>query len=274
MTVNSHKLFDKIETSKNLPSLPHILIKLIEVCNKEESEIKDISQVINKDSSLSAKVMRMVNSSYYGLPKRVTNIEKALLLLGIDAIKNIAVSASVYQAFKKAKDNSVFNLKQFWWHSLMCAILSKLIATKTLYLSHEEAFLSGLLHDLGKLVLWVNFSKEYAQILHSSKDQPDLLLAEETRLGATHCEVGAWVINRWNLQSFISDAVLYHHESIDRIIDALPMVKIIYVANILCPETNKENDVLESSAPELINIPLVEPLHANTKEFPLVIRVV
>ncbi len=100
---SSNPFFEKIETFKFLPSLPHILIKLIELCNKEESELKDISQVINKDSSLSAKVMRMVNSSFYGLPKRLTNIEQALVLLGTDTIKNIAVSASVYQTFKRPR---------------------------------------------------------------------------------------------------------------------------------------------------------------------------
>jgi signal transduction histidine kinase/HD-like signal output (HDOD) protein len=243
MKVNSHQFFDRIETSRNLPSLPHILLKLIEVCNREDSTVKDMSQIINKDSSLSAKVMKMINSAYYMLPNRVTNIDRALLLLGIDAIKNIAISTSVYQAFSRAKDHSLFNLKVFWSHSLMCATLAKLIAKKTLYTSPDEAFLSGLLHDIGKLVLWVNFTKEYACILESSKDQSDLILAGEARLGATHCEVGAWLINRWNLQSFIADAVLYHHESVDRIQNALPLVKIIYGANILCPEVNTEKDV-------------------------------
>jgi signal transduction histidine kinase/HD-like signal output (HDOD) protein len=200
----------------------------------------------------------MVNSSFYGLPKRVTNIEHALVLLGTDTIKNIAVSASVYQAFKKAKDHSVFNLKQFWWHSLMCATLSKLIAIKTLYSSQDEAFLSGLLHDMGKLVLWVNFSKEYAQILNSAKDQPELLLAGEIQLGATHSEVGAWMINRWKLQSFLSDAVLYHHESTDRVVDALPLVKIIYVANVLSHEDDFENDVKFETAKGIFGFSLAD----------------
>ncbi|NQT56639.1 MAG: HDOD domain-containing protein [Desulfobacteraceae bacterium] len=237
------QFFDKIKTSKTLPSLPQILLKLIELCNSEESTFKDISQIINKDVSLSAKVINMVNSAYYGVPKRVTNINQSLVILGKNAIKNIAISASVIQAFSKAKDDSVFSLKVFWRHSLMCAILSELIAKKISYASPDEAFLTGLLHDIGKLVLWVNFPREYADILKSSQDQWDLILAGEARHGATHCEVGAWLINRWKLQSFMADAVRYHHEAVDRIQDALPLVKIIYVGNILCPETNKEKEV-------------------------------
>jgi signal transduction histidine kinase/HD-like signal output (HDOD) protein len=235
--------YGTIETSRNLPSLPHILLRLIEVCSREESTIKDMSQIINKDSSLCAKVMKLINSAYYMLPNRATNIDQALILLGTDAIKNIAISASVYQAFSKAKDHSLFNLKRFWTHSLMCATLAKQIAKKTLYTCPDEAFLSGLLHDIGKPVLWVNFTKEYTGILQSSKDQLDLILEGEAQLGATHCEVGAWLIDRWNLQSFMADAVLYHHESVDRVQEALPLVKIIYIANILCPEVNMEKGV-------------------------------
>lgn len=243
MKETSYQFFDRLDTSKNLPTLPHILLRLIEVCNNEESTAKEISQVINNDPSLCAKVMGMVNLAYSRPSRKAKNIEEALSLLGIDAIKNIAVSASVYQAFSITKYHSLFNLKRFWGHSLMCATLAKKIAKKTLYAYPEEAFMSGLLHDIGKLVLWVNLTKEYADILKSSKDQLDLILAGEARLGATHCEVGAWLITRWSLESFMADAVLYHHEKTDRIQDALPLVKIIYVANILCPEANMEKGV-------------------------------
>ena len=133
----------------------------------------------------------------------------------------------------------------------MCANLAKRIAEKTAYTAPEEAFLSGLLHDIGKLVLWVNFSKKYADILQSSRDKPDLLLAGEIRLGATHCEVGAWMINRWNLQSFMADAVLYHHEPVHRILDALPLVKIVFVANTLCSEAIEDTDAKFKTAGEI-----------------------
>jgi signal transduction histidine kinase/HD-like signal output (HDOD) protein len=239
----STQFFKKIKSSKNLPSLPHILLKLINTCNREESTIKDLSQIINNDSSLCAKVMKMVNSSYHGLSPRVPNIDQALVLLGKDAIKNISVSLSVNNAFSHAEDKSLFELKVFWKHSLMCAIVAKMIAEKIVYTSPDEAFLSGLLHDIGKLVLLVNFPSEYGDILKTSKDQKDLVLLEEALHGATHCQVGAWLINRWNLQSFITDAVLYHHESVDRIFHALPLIKIIYTANILCPETIQEKAV-------------------------------
>ncbi len=236
-------IFDKINTSKNLPSLPHILLRLVEVCNRDDSSINDISRIIDKDTSLCAKVLRMINSTYYGLSKRITSIEQALTLLGIDTIRNIAISASVNQAFGKIEGSGVFNMKVFWRHSLSCGILAKLIAKKVAYPAAEEAFLTGVLHDAGKLVLWANFTKTYTEILESSNGQWDLMLAEERRHGATHSEVGSWLIKKWKLQSFMSDAILYHHEAVDRIHSALPLVKIVYCANLLCPETDKEDEV-------------------------------
>lgn len=241
MKTASADLFNRIETSRNLPTLPHILLKLIKACHKETATTREISQIISKDASLSAKLLRLVNSAYYGLANRVTSIEQALALLGTNTVQNVAVSASVYQAFHKAEEGSDFKLKLFWRQSLICATLARLIAGKASYTAPEEAFLSGLLHDVGKLVLWVNFPGEYGEILKSYRDNPDLLLARETRLGATHCEVGAWVIARWNLPSFMADAVLYHHDPVHRILDALPLVKIVSVASTLCSDPGKDN---------------------------------
>jgi len=237
------QLLDKIKTPKNLPSLPQILLKVTEICNSEARKIEDISQIIHKDAALCAKVMEMVGSTGYGRSKRVTHIDQALMILGPNAIKNIADSASAIQAFSKAKDISVFELKVFWKHALMCAVLSELIAKKTSYAAPDEAFLTGLLHDIGRLILRVNFPSQYADILNPLNDQGDLISAKDTHPGGAHCEVGAWLIKRWNFQSFMADAVLYHHEPENRIQDALPLVKIIYVANVLCPETNKAKAV-------------------------------
>lgn len=177
--------------------------------------------------------MRMINSVSYGLPARVTSMEQALLLLGTDAVKNIAVSAAVFQVFGGAKGDGAFDLKRFWRHSLSCATMARLIAQKIEYAAPEEAFLSGLLHDIGRLVLWVNFPREYAQILKSDPDGKNLSARERERLGVCHAEVGAWMIGQWHLQSFMADALQYHHEPTERIADALPLVKIVFLANCL-----------------------------------------
>jgi signal transduction histidine kinase/HD-like signal output (HDOD) protein len=248
MKPHSSQLFDRIKTSKNLPTLPHILLKLIDACNNPGTAIQEISKIIDKDSSLSARVMKMVNSSYFGLPVRVTGVEQALLLLGTEAVKNIAVSAAVSQVFGATKGDDVFNLKMFWYHGLLCATMAELIAKKTSYGCPDEAFLSGLLHDMGKLVLWVNFPKDYTEILRSSEDDNALTQTEQHRLGATHSEVGAWMIGRWHLQSFMADAVLYHQEPTESIVDALPLVKIVFLANLLSTGTVKNKELVAKTA--------------------------
>lgn len=227
-------LLEKIATLKNLPSLPHILLKLIEACNDHNGDFRKLSGIIEKDPSLSVKILKLVNSAYYGLPHRVESIRQAASILGINAIRNIAICTSVHEVFNHDKGSAGFNLKLFWWHSLKCAVLSRLIAKKTTYGNADEAFLSGLLHDIGRLVLSLNFPEPYSALSEASKDKQHLLLDGETRLVATHCEIGSFLLRQWKFQPFMADAVLYHHESKSEIFNALPLVQIVYVANALC----------------------------------------
>ena len=198
--------------------------------------------------------MSLINSAYYHLPSKVTTMEQALVLLGMDSIITLAISASINHVFGGMKAESGFDLKGFWWHSLMCAIVSKAIAKETSYESPDEAFLSGLIHDIGKLVLWINFTREYKEILQSSHEKEALPLAEENHFGATHAEVGHWLIRRWNIQSFIADAVLYHHEPVERIVNSLPLIKIVHVSNILATEIEMNTELSLKSTEEIVGL--------------------
>ncbi len=246
-------VFERMELS-NLPSLPSILLKLIATCSDEDASMKDLALIVEKDPSLCMKILRMVNSVYYSFSQKVQNFNQALALLGIDTIRSIAVSASVYQVFDGVKDDVQFNLKYFWWHSLTTAVLANLIAKKISYPMPEEAFLSGMLHDIGKLVLLKNYPEEYAELLQKKPSSAKIIHEEQQQLEVTHCETGAWLIRHWNLQSFIADAILYHHEPAHRIVNALPLVKIIYVANGLCSETAGSKDDRFAMAFEILDL--------------------
>jgi len=193
----------------------------------------EVSRLVEKDPSLSGKILNLVNSAYYGLPQKIKSIHHSISYLGTGTLKNIAISSSILHAFSPPSGNNLFNLKTFWWHSLRCAVFARFIAREIKYNNPEEAFLTGLLHDIGRLVLWVNYPKEYSELLANYSGRSDLLLAGEIRQGITHCEIGAWMLNRWNLPPFVVDAVLYHHEPAKRIKSALPLVQIIWVANAL-----------------------------------------
>lgn len=249
----SHKLLEKIDAT-HLPSLPHVLLKLLEVCHTEDSTFEDLAKIINKDTALSAKIMSVVNSPIYGKAGKSNSFENNLVVLGMDSIKSIAISASIYHVFNQFSANAALDLKYFWRHSLTCATLAKLLAQKTAYGSPEEAYLSGMLHNVGQLVLWLNFPKEYASVVVAERDEAQLIALEEKHLGTTHSEVGAWLVNSWELQSFMSDAVLYHHDSLERVLDAHPLVKIIYVANAMSLDALVESGEASAIAQRVFGI--------------------
>jgi HD-like signal output (HDOD) protein len=145
----STDLLARIETLRSLPTLPHILLKTIGLCGRPEKGLKEITRLISQDPALSERVLRLANSAFYGLRQKVSSVGEALLLLGLEAVKNIAISSSVSQVFQGTPARHGLNLKRFWWHSLRCALIARLLAVKTAYPSPEEAFLAGLLHDLG-----------------------------------------------------------------------------------------------------------------------------
>jgi putative nucleotidyltransferase with HDIG domain len=249
-------IFARLKRSRELPTLPQVLTKLIEACNDENCTPQRLSQIAFKDPSISTKVLQLVNSAFFGLGKKVTTLDKAIVYLGADTVKNIAISASVLQVFSKTRGNSIFNLPKFWWHSFMSASLSKFIAEEIAYPSPQEAFLSGLLHDIGKLVLWANFREEYKAVLVEAGNDPERILAGETAIGASHHEVGAWLARQWQLSSFMADAIFYHHNPPDQVAEALPLVRIIYAANVMSRRREEIKAADATEAGRLVGIEL------------------
>ena len=248
LMTDQNKFFKRLSTLVNLPTLPHILLKLIDACNQDNPDLNEIGEMVSKDPSLTAKILKLVNSAFFGLPQKVDMISHAVVLVGTSGIKNLAICACVYDVFPKVPGNSTFNLKKFWWHSLRCAFLAKHLASERDNGHPDEAFLSGLLHDIGKVILWVNFRETYETVLDQCGDDTDLLLAREAHMGATHAEVGAWLLDRWKLEPSIVDCVRYHHEKTERITHAFAMVQIIHVANLLCKDNADEiNDGLSTA---------------------------
>ena len=165
--ISKEKVYSEIQKSGNLPTLPEILLKLLEACDNENTPISEIASIISKDPVLSLKVLQLVNSAYYGLRKKFKGVEQAVVYLGANSIKNIAITTSVHQVFDRRKFKGVkrFNISAFWYHSLLTATLAQRIAQKTGYESRDEAYLSGLLHDVGRLILVSTYPTEHESIL-------------------------------------------------------------------------------------------------------------
>ena len=228
---SKEQLFSNIQRSLPLPSLPHILVKLIDVCDDGDIPISTVAPLVAQDTSLSIRVLRLVNSSYFGLNRTFSNLGQAVVYLGASTIKNLAVTASVEQVFKGLGNNKSFQIGEFWYHSLLCATLSKRIARAANYNNVEEAYLSGLLHNIGHLLLFANFPEESTRIREAQVKGAECCAEEELQIGITHCEAGSRLLKEWKIGPFVADAALYHHGSVEQIQEGFPLVKIIYLAN-------------------------------------------
>lgn len=253
MTNNAH-LFARLQDSSNLPSLPQVLLQVVEINEQEDFDIKKLVKIIAQDPAISAKVLRLVNSAHFNLEGKFISLERAVLYLGADVIKKIAITASIQHVFNGVKQNGSFPINRFWWNSFSCAIFSKRIAQQTRYINVEEAYVAGLLHNIGKLLLWINFPKEYLSILPLIESQIDECKAEKEQIGITHCEAGSWLIKHWKLNSFMADAVHYHHEPLARVKIGFPLVKITCLAHKLSKMNSEDQTSIFAIGQELLGL--------------------
>lgn len=226
-------IFEKIKQSNNLPQLPQIILKLIQACNSEETNIEELTEIISTDPSLTTRLIQIIGSPYINLPKEVSSIKTAVVYLGIDTIRNIAISTSAMRFFSLSKVVPEFNIGRFWYHSYKCGVIARKMAEEKDFPNPDEFFLAGLLHDIGRLVLLQNFPEDYKAILKASSSEKQLIAAELEMFDIDTPQVSAWLFGQWNLNPLISDAVLFINESIEQIEGALSHVKMLFIANFL-----------------------------------------
>jgi len=215
-----------------LPALPHILLKLMEYCQTEDVGMAELAALIAKDPAIATKILGVANSTAYHRGGHKVGLELSLMSLGTDMIRTLVISESVFQTFSNFATSSNINLCGFWKHSLSAAVIARDLAKKIGYSNIDEAYLGGLLHDVGRLAFLAISPNEYAPIFHSIDDDA-LCAAEQRTMQISHPEAGAWMIERWKLNSALADSVLYHHESAERMETALPLIRIVFLAHRL-----------------------------------------
>lgn len=248
--VDKAKVFEKIKQSGNLPTLPEILVKLLDACNSEGASLSYIASLISKDPVLTFKVLQLVNSAYYAMPRRFSGIEPAVVYLGANCIRNLAFATSIHQVFERGRFRTIknFNLNDFWWHSLLCATLARRIAVKTGFTSQDEAYLAGLLHDVGRLVLVSTFPKEHETILLNTEDESNKVWAESQLIGVNHCEAGYWLVGQWKINSLLAESIRSHHDPLQQISEGFPLIRIVYLANLLSRSSDPVGQLSEVAA--------------------------
>lgn len=206
---------DKIEQVANLPTLPQVASRLLKLVHSPDTSLAEVAAVVGQDLSLSAKVLRMANSAFYGIPRTISTINNATAILGLKVINTLVLSLTVFDMFPEDRSAIFFNRKKFWNHSIGCGMIAKALAQKlgpSVMCDPEEAFCAGLLHDIGKVVMEQYMHADFQQSLrHAIRHKIPLFDAEQKILGFTHTDVAGWLTSRWELPGELLTPILYHH---------------------------------------------------------------
>ena len=225
--------------------MPQILIKLLAHLQADDLGMAELAALVAKDAGMTGKILAVAHSSAYHRGARQASLEQSMVALGTDMIKILVISDSVFQTFNSFPNSGATDLRGFWKHSLTTAVLAREIARRMEYGQPEEAYLAGLLHNVGRLALLAAAPKEYA-FNFTARDDEDLCAVEQRTLQITHTEAGAWLIERWQLDSFLADSVLYHHEPSARLESSHPLIRILRTAHVLAHHADDLALVIEA----------------------------
>ena len=234
-------LLDRLKSSPQLPSLPAIAIRALELARQENVDIGEIAELISNDPALSSKILKTVNSSFYGLPKQVSTISHALVILGLQAVKTLALGFSLLSNLHGNPADG-FNHMSFWKRSIYSAVAGRLLAKKMRIVQQEEAFLAALLADVGILVMHRTLGIEYdALYLQAAGDHGMLVTLCRTKFDLDHPIVGAMLAEQWQLPPVLARPIACHHNPVEPDPQLKPLVEVVYTAMIIGEVFSCEN---------------------------------
>jgi putative nucleotidyltransferase with HDIG domain len=197
-----------------MPSLSTTVGKVLEICNNPATSPNDLNRVISLDPVLTGQVLRLINSAYYSLPNRITSLTRAIIMLGINTVKNLVLGTSIIGSLGGRESFKSLSMDNFWEHSLAVGVTAKALAVRKgiPITSREEFFVAGLLHDLGKIPLNNRFPDEYSNILNQAAQRESLLSdVEKEIIGFDHGIVGGMIADKWQLTPTLKNAMGHHH---------------------------------------------------------------
>jgi HD-like signal output (HDOD) protein len=202
---------------KDMPSFSTTVAKALEVCNNPQSSPMDLNRVISLDPVLAARVLRLINSAYDGLTRPVTSLVRAIIMLGINTVKNMVLSTAILVNLA-AKNSTGFDMDKFWRHSLSTGIMTRLIAQKRniANIHLEEYFIAGLLHDIGKIPASAIDADKYTEAMKlANRERIGLYRAEKRVLDFDHCDAGKTIVEAWRLEGAVGDVICFHHSCLE-----------------------------------------------------------
>lgn len=205
MKINVKQIRDRIEQIDSIPTIPIVVRKLLKTVDSPSVSLGEIGEIITKDQAITAKLLKMVNSPIYGFPGRISSVSQALILLGLNVVKGMLLSISVFEMMEKT-------MVGLWQHSLCTAIAARTLAIKKGLKEPEEVMVSALLHDIGKVALKIKFPDEYNKAISIAEKEDKLIReTEESIFSITHAEVGGWLTEAWYFPKGLAEPIAYHH---------------------------------------------------------------
>jgi putative nucleotidyltransferase with HDIG domain len=255
---------------QDIPTLPMVAMRVNELINDPNSSSADIAEVLKKDQVLTAKILRLVNSSYYAIPGGVADVQRALAFLGFNTLAQLVLSLSVFSVFTGAASEH-FSTLDFWKHALGTAVCSELLAKRLKFSKPEEAFTCGLLHDIGKLVLHeIDADRLGAIVAETSKTQRSFVEVEREWDLPGHSYLGEVIATKWGLPQVIRLSIRYHHFDVSKMDSILasmkPMIQVVRLANVLCVKNGigKSGDCSSGE----VSADMLAPLNIMPSEVP------
>ncbi|MBI2570037.1 MAG: HDOD domain-containing protein [Candidatus Schekmanbacteria bacterium] len=222
-----------LQSGGGLPSVPAVVTSVLTLLENPRASFAEVGRAISMDQALTAKVLKLVNSAYYGFPREIATVTHALILLGLDTVKDLVVTASVMKEFS-ADSLAAFDPEAFWLHSLGCAVATKAVAEHLRYRASGEAFAAGVLHDIGKLLLARHYPDLTELCVHNAKEERlSMRQAELGVIGVDHAEVGGWLAEAWNFPPAMAAAIRYHHRPLAASEEDSGLVAMVHIGNVV-----------------------------------------
>lgn len=234
--------------------MPQILLRLLQAVENDFVSVKDLAALVGQDVALAARVVAAANSAAWGRGRSVTTVEECLVVLGTRVVRSMATCLAVQGMFDRDTRRNDHDFSGFWRHSLLCAELSRAIAAECGYGRPDEAYLAGLLHDAGQIILLSSLRAKYGELIAQAQDESALCEMETASLGVHHGEVGAWMVDQWKLDSSLADSILFHHATVNQIATADQLCQIVWTSHLCVTGGAEYGDVVAEYMPKLAAI--------------------
>ena len=199
------KTIELVNSVKDIHAMPSVIVKALNIMKKPTASMKELGDIVMYDQSLTIKILALVNSAYYGFSQQISSINIALSLLGMTKIKNIIVAVAMKPMMSNQGD------KELWKHSMRVAAGCEYIANLTKAMDSDEAFISGFVHDVGKIVLHMSDEKKYARVIKAVEEGNDIIESERKVFDSDHVKTGSLLAKRWQLPILLANIISYHH---------------------------------------------------------------